>query len=323
MRPLVSVIVPIYMVDAYLPECIESIQHQTYENLDIVLVDDGSKDNSGKIADEYASNDQRINVIHKENGGVSDARNAGIENSKGDYIVFVDPDDYVHPKLIEILMEPVENKMADMSVCSYVEFKDFEKINVKLKDKTDIKILESNAERFDYFYGEQFVCFVVPWDKLYPKSFFSDIRYPKGKIYEDAFITYKILEKAKKIAYIDETLYFYRKRTKSIMSSGFNEKYFLKLDAHGERIDYYIKRNNYLFAEREVDFFRYYCMHFYKHIVSDKNYDVRSLRGYLQSYRNIIFRHVFRFPIPLKKKLGYIWMAVFPESYIKHGYDRV
>lgn len=197
MEELISVIVPIYNVEKYLNKCIESIINQSYSNLEIILVDDGSKDSSGIMCDSYILKDKRIKVIHKENGGLSDARNVGLDKAKGEYIVFIDSDDWIDEKMIEILYNIIKKNNSDISICDY-----FLAYNEEIQtQKEDIEIINlSNIEALKTIYDKDLgVCMIVAWNKLYKRNLFKDdIRYPYGKIHEDEFTTYKLLYKAKK-----------------------------------------------------------------------------------------------------------------------------
>ncbi|APF24142.1 glycosyltransferase family 2 protein [Clostridium butyricum] len=211
---LISVVIPVYNVEKYLPKCIESIINQTYTNLQIILVDDGSTDNSGSICDEYKKKDTRIMVIHKKNGGLSDARNVGIKYSKGKYIGFVDSDDYINKKMYEIMMENMVNNKANISIVNrYYVFEDGQEflrysINESIKVMSNLEAIEemNNFSTFD----------MAAWDKLYEKELFNDIEFPVGKLSEDFYIMYLLFEKCKRIVYDSSPLYYYYQRNNSI-----------------------------------------------------------------------------------------------------------
>ena len=214
---MISVIVPIYKVEKYLRECIDSIIEQTYRDLDIILVDDGSPDQCGKLCDDYASKDNRIRVIHKENGGLSDARKAGIDIAEGEYLIFVDSDDYIHPQMIERLYNTMLTQRADIVVCG---FREVDEEGQQLKDDkiSDVDILcYEGPDIMDQLQQKNLIT-VVAWNKLYSASLFENIRYPKGHVHEDEFIIHRILGKCKKTVYIPDLLYYYRKRPASIMA---------------------------------------------------------------------------------------------------------
>ena len=217
-KPLISVIIPIYKVEEYIHKCIDSVISQTYTNLEIILVDDGSPDRCGEICDEYARVDNRIKVIHKENGGLSDARNVGIEFATGSYITLLDSDDWIENKYIEKLYELLKVKKADISVCNFV--KTYNENISKVEDKVFIHEF-SNIEALEELTGKYYLQMVVAWGKLYKKELFENIRYPLGKTHEDEFTTHKLLYKASKIVFTTEPLLYYRQRKDSIMGAGF------------------------------------------------------------------------------------------------------
>lgn len=221
--PLISVVIPVYNVEEYLPRCMASVLAQSYGNLDIILIDDGSTDNSGHICDQYAGQDSRIRVIHKKNGGLSDARNKGIESAKGQYITFIDSDDSIDEDMIEYLYCLLKKHGCRMSLSShYVVYNREERAvaekmpDEKLSDKECIK-------RMCY----QGSIDTSAWAKLYEISVFKTIRYPKGKLFEDIGTTYKTFLECKEIACGYQAKYYYYIRPQSITTRAFNCK---KLD---------------------------------------------------------------------------------------------
>lgn len=212
-NPLVSVIIPVYKVESYLRECVDSVINQTYKNLEIILVDDGSPDNCPKICDEYALQDSRVKVIHKDNGGLSDARNAGMNIATGNYWSFVDSDDVCHKQMIELLMNPIMEKKVDISCCNELFFYDKSELS-RVKDNivSSYEIFETK-KWFLKRYSD------VAWNKIYNKQLFDNIKYPVGRYHEDLFTTYKVCYNASLIACTTANLYFYRQRRGSIMTS--------------------------------------------------------------------------------------------------------
>lgn len=239
----ISIIVPVYKVEQYLHQCIDSIIGQTYTNLEIILVNDGSPDGCGKICDEYREKDRRIIVIHKENGGLSDARNAGIRISTGKYIGFVDSDDYIEKDMYEFLYNLIIKYDADISICGRYELKDLDfPSNKKYKDicytkELAIKEILKDDKLRSY-----------AWDKLYKAKLFNDVTYPKGKYYEDMYTTYKLIQKSNKIVLNASPKYHYRFRKESITNRDFTSK---NLDLIGG-------------SEALLDFARENYPHFYK-----------------------------------------------------------
>ena len=223
---LISVIVPVYNVEKYVKECIDSILSQSYKNLEILLIDDGSTDNSGKICDRYSELDKRIKVVHKNNGGLSDARNAGLNIAKGNFVTFIDSDDIISDDYIESLYVCQLKKNADIVVCRFTRFKNRDEL---LNYKSTSFYNEYSVSSIDYYLktlyqNDHTLYSVSACAKLYKRSVFDNLRYDKGKMNEDFLLIDKILKKTSKISIIDKKLYYYRISTNSITTSGFNEK---------------------------------------------------------------------------------------------------
>lgn len=238
-KRLISVIIPVYNVEDFLPRCIDSAIKQTYENLEIFLVDDGSTDASGRICDEYKKKDNRIKVIHKRNGGLSDARNVAIDSMKGDYVFFLDSDDYMSEETISLLYKCMIDNEADIVTTQYIEFsgEDYIESDRAIVSKDCITLSNKDAlENLMY----QKDCKTSAWGKLYKASLFDNIRYPKGKICEDLPTTYLLFAKASKICLGIGKLYYYNQRQGSIINSSFNTA---RMDALG-------------FAEEETEFIK-------------------------------------------------------------------
>ncbi|MGN0153773.1 MAG: glycosyltransferase [Lachnospiraceae bacterium] len=222
--PLVSVIIPVYNVQDYLKKCLESIINQTYDNLEIIIIDDGSIDDSGKICDEYKKDDKRIKVIHKENGGLSDARNCGIEMATGEYLTFVDSDDYLDLDYVQYLYNLIQKNKCKLSICS-LHFYYTGNGKVKHSGNGEIGVLSGKEciEKMCY-HDEVDTC---AYAKLYHKSLFESVRFPRGKLFEDIGTSYLLFDQCDKVAYGFEPKYYYVIRSNSIVTSKFNNK---KLD---------------------------------------------------------------------------------------------
>lgn len=221
--PLVSVIIPVYNVSAYLCQCIDSVVCQTYRNLEIILVDDGSTDDSGKICDKYAKNDTRIVVIHKKNGGLSDARNTGIRTMCGQYVTFIDSDDYVDRQYIEKLVNIANLYKSDLVIGSYLKVSD--SYRQKKRKKIHVKKEEqytSRRAKLSMLYQKELPMYAH--GKLYSSLLFDNIKFPDGRLFEDMLTTWKIMCLVDKTQYIDEPLYFYRQRSDSIVHQKFSHK---------------------------------------------------------------------------------------------------
>ena len=270
-KSLISIVIPIYNVDKYLKKCIESVLNQTYSNLEIILVDDGSPDNCPQICDEYRKKDSRIKVIHKENGGLSDARNVGIDHAKGEYITFIDSDDYVANDYIEYLYNLIVKYGVDISCCSHL---------VVYNNGQYHGIDENFDESFDkiMFFQKMLYakkCDVTAWAKLYKKDLFNDIRYPKGKIFEDIDTTYKLIDKVKKVACGYSAKYYYMIRKSSITTNGFQDKHYYMIDATLNMCDYLKK-----YPELENGCTRRICYAYISTMnrMINSNYDINSIK---------------------------------------------
>lgn len=229
----ISIIVPIYNVEKYLDKCVMSILGQTFKNFELILIDDGSQDSSGAICDSYLKKDSRIKVIHKKNGGLSSARNEGLKIAKSKYVAFIDSDDWIENNMYEKLYNIAEQNDADIVQCKYVKADD-ENVKKDIQADGNINFI-SNIEALENLYNERYIETVVTWNKIYKRLLFENIQFPEGKIHEDEFTVYKILYKAKKIALLDEGLYYYRQNPNSIMNREFNIRRLDILEALNER----------------------------------------------------------------------------------------
>ena len=241
---LITVVVPVYKVEKYLDRCVKSILEQSFPDFDLVLVDDGSPDSCPQICDGYAEKDSRITVIHKQNGGLSDARNAGIdwamEHSDSQWLAFVDSDDFIHPDYLKTLYETAEKEEADLVIC------DFERVNDQEEG------IEKKHSFFDLVTEEKerlFGCLVfnwriVPaWNKLYHKHIFSQLRFAVGKIHEDSFAISHVLWNSQRVSIIPDVLYYYRIRKNSIMTTETPKSRLDGLEAVIEQYEFFQKHN--------------------------------------------------------------------------------
>ncbi|MDM8222233.1 glycosyltransferase family 2 protein [Limosilactobacillus vaginalis] len=215
-NPKISVIVPVYNVEDFLPKCINSLIDQTYKNYEIILVDDGSTDRSGDICDEYSKTINNIIVFHKENGGLSDARNYGVKCSKNEYIIFVDSDDYVDSEYLTYLVYLKNKFNCDLSVSGYIE-EDTEANEKRLVSFSEETLLNQIDALKEMCYGQHFP--IMAWGKLYKRSTLINNQYPLGELNEDVGTTYKIIENCKKIGVGKHAFYHYVERKQSILHS--------------------------------------------------------------------------------------------------------
>ncbi|MGF2941895.1 glycosyltransferase family 2 protein [Enterococcus xiangfangensis] len=216
----ISIIVPVYNVEKYLRKCVDSILAQTFTDFELILVDDGSPDNSGAICDQYAEKDSRIKVIHKENGGLSDARNAGIEVAKGKYLGFIDSDDYIADDMYELLYNNIIKEKADLSICGIYHVYEGKEPERKIEK---YMVLNRDEATVLIFHGNQISDHAV--NKLYSRSIFSELRYPLGKYHEDSFTIVGILDQCEKVVVDTKQKYYYYHRDDSITSQTFSQKH--------------------------------------------------------------------------------------------------
>lgn len=252
-NPKISIIVPIYKVEQYLSRCIDSILNQTFQDFELILVNDGSPDNCGQICEAYALKDERIKVIHKENGGLSDARNAGLDLCSGEYIGFIDSDDFIHPRMYERLYNVLRKSEALIAQCDFQYFKNIEEISQNAVTN-EFKIYDYKEAIAGLIDNHLLVANV--WNKLYHKSLFGNIRFPKGKIHEDEYVTYKLFYYAKKIARVEDKLYFYYNNSNGIMKNLNIEHKIHWIQAIEERGEFLkINQEEYLYDKSNIDLF--------------------------------------------------------------------
>lgn len=228
MNSLISIIVPVYNVEKYLKKCVDSIVNQTYKNIEVLLIDDGSTDNSGKLCDDIGKSDRRISVYHKENGGLSSARNYGIDRAKGEYIGFVDSDDYVDKEMYSYLYHLIKDNDADLSMCRNADVYNERVFNDNKKKEV---FIVDREKAIDYVLKAE-IASVSAVNKLYSRSIFDSIRYPENKTLEDAFVIVEILDKCEKIVIGTEQKYYYVHRSDSITTERFSRKNLDAIEAY-------------------------------------------------------------------------------------------
>jgi glycosyltransferase involved in cell wall biosynthesis len=290
-KPKLSVIVPIYNVEAYLHRCIDSVLAQTFTDFELILVDDGSPDNCGAICDAYALKDPRVRVIHKENGGRSDARNTGLDACRGDYIGFVDADDYISSRMYQRLLELIERYGADMATTGFVNV-DENGNHLEVYPQLSQECLLDQEDFIDHFYPDnKWKIFASPCNKLYRKRIFQNLRYPEGKPYEDSFLLLPLLDRCHEIAVDDEHHYFYfNTREGSIMNERYSPQRFLLIDLSLEQYAFFANKG--LTGQQEyalsevvsnymINFFAVYIAH-------------AELKKMFKPYRSIFQQYLWR-----------------------------
>lgn len=266
--PLVSVIVPVYRVEGYLRRCVDSILGQTLTDIELILVDDGSPDNCGQICDAYAARDRRVKVVHKENGGLSDARNTGLDIASGEFIGFVDGDDYIEEDMYERLLHACRTHDSRLSMCGRYDVKDGLVSPSFSFDSVQVWTAKEATARLLIWGGiDSSAC-----DKLFSRQLFSQIRFPVGRYNEDIFVMVKILQAADKVAHIGKCKYFYCHRPGSITSERFSKRKMDLLDASREVVGF-VESTYPDLSDRAMSF--YYCGLIYLFSLVQAN-DVRA-----------------------------------------------
>lgn len=223
MKDLISIIIPVYNVEKYIRKCLESVCNQIYRDIEIILVDDGSTDLSGVICDEYANRDKRIRVIHKSNGGLADARNEGLKIATGEYVGFVDSDDWIEPDMYSTLYELCKKNDLDLIAARFIEEKDGKKSDTQYSGEfcimSGVEMLENNISE-----KPRYIVTNSVWDRLYRRTLLEDLAFPVGKCYEDICYSTEIFLRAQRCGYLDRGIYHYVIRNDSIMGKGIKNK---------------------------------------------------------------------------------------------------
>lgn len=310
-QPLISVIVPVYNVEKYLKKCVDSITSQTYKNLEILLVDDGSTDSSGQICNEFEKNDARIKVIHKKNGGLSDARNAGLDRAKGQYYAFIDSDDYIQDNTIEIMLNAIKKNKSEIAVCNMIRFLE-EGETVQFYCPTDHEVLYQGNQRYKTL-NQPSVC-----NKLFEAKLFEGIRFPKGKYYEDTFVYHEVLYRANNIVLTGTDSYWYLSREDSIVGQPqYTERYFDFIEAVYKRADFLLKHDVQPYAKEA-------CLSLYAAIANaesnieenTKTIEKFSIarKKYTLAYNELMKT---KNQIGIKQKLRLMLLKYFPKLHVK------
>lgn len=304
MQEIISVIVPIYKVEEYLERCINSILNQTYKHLEIILVNDGSPDKCPNICEEYAKKDDRIKVIHKENGGLSDARNYGLNIAIGKYISFVDSDDYIEKNMYQDMINELRKNNADIISCAINNVYSDRSVSSDIEER----VYDTESALKDLILGRNLNQTV--WNKLYKKDVINGILFEKGKINEDDFWTYQVFSNSKKIITLNKALYNYIHRESSIMGQGYSEKNLNGLEARYNQYKFIEK--NYpklsLIAKKSVFF---YAIFLYQKLLISKH-DINNSYRCIQEYlKEINFNDKERKQLTIKEK---IWVFMGKKS---------
>lgn len=238
-QPLVTVIVPVFNVEHYLRHCVSSILGQTHPELEVLLINDGSADGSGDLCDALAAEDPRIRVIHQSNGGLSFARNVGLDRAAGEFITFVDSDDWLHPEMIETLLALVNDWEADVACAGFLRATAEGEAGLATTKPAPARVLD-RVQALHELVGLRHVQLTVAWAKLYRTRLWAVLRFPVGRLHEDEFTTYRALHASRRVVVTDKPLYYYRQHGESIMGSKFSvQRGVDSIDAFRERADFF------------------------------------------------------------------------------------
>ena len=309
MNYLISIIVPIYNVDKYLEECIESLKNQTYKNLEIILINDGSADNSEQICREEAKQDNRIVFINKKNGGAASAKNKGLKVAKGDYIIFVDSDDFIEPDMIEYMVNTIKKYNSDIIQCSFINlYKNTEKF------KQD-KIVEQRISSKDFL-----ELFLTKWDsslfwnKLFKRDVIENVFFKEGRCIDDEFFTYKCVINSKNIVTSNKIVYNYRMRKSGVMKSESSQKQILK-----DRVDYLYERYELvrkIYKDLDKDFLEHLLTYYL--IISRDYYADEKLLDYMKDNLKSIKGKIITSNIDIRVKVQiFKFMMTKSDKYIQ------
>lgn len=310
MNDLISVIIPVYNVEQYLDRCINSILNQSYNKLEIILVNDGSTDKSKDICLKYHNVDKRIKVINQNNGGLSKARNTGIKNSVGKYICFIDSDDFIHKDMINILYQNLIKTKSDISMCS------FEKV---FDEKKDLKVTSNyieyyNPNFYDNLFNDLKVETIIACNKLYKKSLFNGLLYKENKFHEDEFIIHNLLKKVNKIVYDKNKLYYYFQRKNSI-TNNYSIKNLDVIEALEDRIEFFKEQNLNKYYDLSLKVYANTLMYHYGVINNNiKNYKIIKI-NLRSKFNNVYKKVIFSKNIKLIDKIKIIIGKISPRLF--------
>lgn len=313
MNDLISVIIPVYNVEPYLERCIDSVLRQTYEKLEIIVIDDGSTDRSGDICDRYAAQDARIKVIHQQNAGLSAARNTGISLMTGECVIFVDSDDYMADDFVAYLYDGITKYNAQMCVCNYCNVNEDDVITGR-KPYFPTSVFEGKKECMTQYLQFKELSGGI-WSKMYRKELFAEVRFPVGRIYEDVATVYRLVDHCERIVALEEYKFYYRSRDNSIMHSPYSSRHLDSLVNADQRCEFIKDKypDLYYLAAKPM---RGKC----RSILNKMNCtgkvprrDVKEVKKYLKKYYNENSKEC----AGMGKKLLLYVESCFPLGYIK------
>ncbi len=312
--PMISIIVPVYNVEGYLDRCIKSIVSQTFTELEIILVDDGSPDASGAMCDEWARKDERIRVFHKKNGGLSDARNCGLDMASGEYVAFIDSDDWIDKDMMEVLYNAIQKYDADIAECSW---------RCIYKDRIE----EETENTGEYITGNNIFALrgEIQWkyfksiacNKLYKKELFRNVRFPVGKLHEDEYTTHLVFYNARRLVYIDCSKYNYDRTREESITAKFCEKNLDVIDALQSRLDFFYEKGL-VEIQQEME-------NLYFNILLDRLYKCYVNKIYTERVKRLIQetndKYFLNMELPISPDYKYE-LSLLKDSYVLFGMCR-
>ncbi|WP_431770785.1 glycosyltransferase family 2 protein [Streptococcus gallolyticus] len=321
MQNLVSIILPVYNVENYIEKCLKSIRRQTYSNIEVIIVNDGSTDNSIKYCEKICEIDSRFFILNKENGGLSDARNVGIEAAHGEYLIFIDSDDFVSESLVHHLVSCLEDTNSDIAICDPVHYYSEQSEQCDSQtiflDATSIVTFSSREAISELLYQKSFL--VSAWGKIYKKDLFADIRFPKGKLFEDSAIMYLLFEKCHRITYSNAKFYAYVHRENSITTNSFSDKDLDILEITDQIQERY--KNDKLLNNAAISYKSSACFRILLNAPVEEKY-----LPYIVECRNYIYSNwkyiIFNKNVRTKNKLALVSITLF-RPFVKFIYSRV
>lgn len=291
-KELVTLVVAIYNVEKYVVDCVNSIINQSYQKLQIILVDDGSTDASAEICDKFQTEDERIQVIHQKNQGLSMARNVGIDHAKGRWIAFIDGDDVIHPMYVENLYTAVKRTNSQMAICYY------KKVNadksIIFEESKENYIIVGAQKLLEQWHGKYTEIETVAWNKLYNIELFKKgIKYPQGKLHEDVYVSHLLVEQAKQIVILEQKLYMYLQRSDSIIGKTLSEeRIYQSLEAQLERLKFF---SNYTYKKARYNLKKglfKHLLYYYIRVVFKYNISIKNEKKIKQYLKNIAFQFI-------------------------------
>lgn len=307
---LVSVILPVYNAGLFLNRCIESVKRQVYTNWELLIVDDGSEDNSRDIIEKYRKEDERIILICNEHGGTARARNTAIEVAKGDYLAFIDADDVYHPRFIEILIEAICSEQVDIAICGIAQGINSKEL-ATFEIGNSFKVINKN-EAFSRMYGGEWLLMISPWNKLYSKKLFDDIRFPSGRYFEDAATINLVIYNCKKISITEDKLYYYYVTPNSSSKTKRSEELLDREWALRSHWEFFLRQNRKDLAYQAIPFYLLELIIIYFKIeASDRPEDCKLIRKlFKKTYKK--FRRKISFSDTQKDTvLAFYYLSVF------------